>query len=215
MKARNETETLQHMAAMFTKKGLLSGSNEAWTAAKVQALMHMDLHAQKLHGRPVQSIADIGVGDMRHLEAWSRFDEVHYMGVDGCLQVLTAAKDRHPARLFVHQPFGQLVSKDCHLLHVMPPDAILLLDVIYHLPTAELEAALLEYVYSSPAEYIILSHCTDPAQKFDGAGGVGEPGFAWFPRRWDRPDGWDIVHLENSPAGMPQKQRLVVLTRSA
>ena len=212
MKAKDEGEALQHMAAAFEAGGgLLSGSNDSWVQAKVRALKHMDLHAQKLHGRLVDSILDIGVGDMRHLEAWGRFDDIHYTGVDGCSQVVAAAQARHPERLFVEEAFSALVQG--HLTEVMPPDAILLLDVLYHLPSAELEAELLDYVYSSPAEYIILSHATDVQQTFDQATGVGGAGFCWFARPWTLPPEWNIVHMETG-TGAPQKQRLVVLARS-
>lgn len=213
MKAENEGEALQHMAAQFEAGGgLLSGSNANWTMTKVRALKAMDLHARQVHGRPIMSLLDIGVGDMRYLEAWNRFGDVYYMGVDGCPEVVEAAKQRHTDRLFIQLPFSQLVTEG--IMDVMPPDAVLLLDVLYHIPDPDLDAALRYYVYRSPAEYIILSHATDPNQKFDQATGVGGPGFCWFPRPWYRPRGWDIIHQEDS-TGAPQEQRLVVLARSS
>lgn len=211
MKAQNEGEALQHMAMQFRAGGgLLSGFNPWWVDAKVRALQYMDLHAQKLHGRPIYSLLDIGVGDMRHLEAWDRFGEVYYMGVDGCQAVVDAAQKRHTDRLFIHQPISELVSGS--MADVMPPDAILLLDVLYHLPDGQLELALLNYVYDSPAEYILLSHATDTGQLREGASRMGEPGFAWFPRQWRRPQGWDIIHAES--CNVDPAQRLVLLTRS-
>ena len=213
MKAKDEQEALQHMAAQFAAgRGLLSGTNRDWVAAKVRALQVMDLHAQKVHGRPIMSLLDIGVGDMRHLEEWDRFGDVYYMGVDGCPEVVAAAQRRHTDRLFIQLPFSRLPEEQ--LLHTMPPDAILLLDVLYHLPTDYLQDALLDYIYHSPAQYIVLSYATNMAQAFDQATSVGGPGFCWFPRPWSRPDGWDIIHAEDSTAS-PQEQQLVVLTRSS
>ena len=154
--------------------------------AKVGALQRMNLHAQRVHGRPVLSLLDIGMGDMKCLEAWDRWDQVYYMGVTSCADVVAAARKRYPDLLFLEMQFNQLVSEG--IMDVMPPDVILLLDVLYCLPDAELEAALLDCVYSSPAEYIILSHAAG---------------------QWSRPEGWDIIHVDCYGS-----QRLVVLTRS-
>lgn len=217
MKARSEAEVLEHMSKMTVHgSGQLSNRLRSWTQAKVEALRAMDRHCQVLHGRHVESILDVGVGDMAAVEEWEGFEAVDYMGVDGCPEVLERAKRRHPDRDFYTMTFSDLLLFGAPEFDMDEgiPDAILLMDVLYHIPDQPLAEGLVRWAAGSPAEYLVVTHATDPTQVFDQATKAGEPGFAWFPHPFSVPDGWDVIHQEDSREGV-QSQRVLVLARNS
>ncbi len=136
-----------------------------WSGDKVLALQAMDVHAQKIHGRPIMSLLEAGVAFTHYLEGWERFPAVYYMGVDFRDSEVLTAQMVHPGRLFDTISKPQLLSGQ--LLQVMPPDAIVLLD-----PTMAFDADVCGWAFAAPVEYIVWA--------------------CWW--NTPPPRGWDVVH---------------------
>lgn len=219
--AKNEEEVLAHMAHAFKASGGLIGpaSRSEWSTKKAEAL---EAAHQAAGSGGIQSVLDIGIGDMTPLERWSRFGEVSYTGVDGCPSIIGRAADRYkgnPRRSFILAPFSAITIKT----EIPSPnpasfDAVLLFDVLYHVPDDELHGRLLDFAFTA-RKAVLLTY--SPAVQEFGGRQVGQAGFAWFPRPEvadfiddKMSQGWDLVfHTSDFRAG-PQQQRLVALVRS-
>lgn len=212
MKAQNEAEVLEHMAIQFKGNGgKLSGLLNTWTDAKLTALRKMQKHALATKGREVQSVIDVGIGDLDVMRRWEDFETVDYIGIEGCPEIIEKARAEFPEKHFEHMTFGEIDGSGFSPL----PDAIFLLDILYHIPDEKLAKRLVRWAVSSPAEYLVVSYSTDQQQQFDFASKVGEAGFAWFPWEFRRPTEFsEVVYTVDSKQGL-QSQRCDVLARTS
>lgn len=221
MKAQDEHEALEHMEAMFKRGGrMLSGRSKDWVLRKVEALNALlNDHGNHLL-EPRLSFLDLGVGDMAHWERWAPFmaGAINYTGLDGCQEILDDASSKHPDLTFINATFSEVVDAHDAECRIWPVDCIVALDVLYHVPDDEVHDGMLRVLFGDDAQhkYVLVSYALDPGQRFDGAGGVGQPGFAWFPREWQEPMGWDLLNRADfSQAGGPQRQQLSLYKRVA
>lgn len=208
MKARTEGEVLQHMNVWMGRHGRMSGALSQWARAKVAALDFIWTHC----AAGLASMLDIGVGDMAHLEQWEPFQNraVEYHGVDGSIEVLKRARARYPELFLVQMPFSRLVESEHH---EEDTDLVVALDVFYHIQDDALHDSLRRWVFDHAGRYVLLSHATDMAQTFELGLRPGDPGFAWFPRPFTIPDGWQVLHQADCTEGAAA-QRLLVLGRA-
>lgn len=208
--AKSEAEVLEHMACVFQRQGNIGPASASnWTQEKVKALDAIDREIT------INSILDLGIGDMCVMEAWPIFGEVNYIGVDGCAPILDRARARHPDHLFIQAPMSQLV------VSVLRPDAfdlVTIFDVLYHIQDDALHSDLLDYVFEA-RKAVALTYATK-VQDFGGQH-PGESGFAWFPRPevaervlQEIACGWRLVYESEDFNAGHQKQRLVALVRS-
>ena len=209
MKAQTEGEVLQHMNVWMGRHGKMSGALSQWAKAKVAALDFIWRHCADEHGAPPANMLDIGVGDMAHLEQWSPFKRraLEYVGVDGSIEVLKRARAQYPDLPFTLRTFSQVVQN-----HGPVADLVVALDVFYHIQDDVLHDNLRRWVFEHADHYVLLSHATDMGQKFELGLRPGDPGFAWFPRPFTVPDGWQVLHQADCTEGAAA-QRLLVLGR--
>lgn len=220
MTAKTEAEVLEHMAAQFRAGGGLIGpaSTSSWSDQKADALMA----AEEELGEQLECVLDVGVGDLTPVQRWVDARGgvwPWYYGWDGCPAVLEAARERYPDLAFFQGTFEQLVRPRPGELHDADRfSAVLLLDVLYHMPSDELCRQLFDYAFRVAAQAVVLSYALD-VQDFGGRR-VGEAGFAWFPRpevaEWVEAkvaEGWRVVYESDDFRAGPQKQRLVALVR--
>ena len=215
MKAKNEAESLQHMAVSFGDDELLSGRNQAWTAKKVVAITSIHNHWRDNaagHFGMTFRMLDMGIGDMRYLEQWASFNDIHYTGVDGSPTILAVAAERHPYMSFRLSSFGDFLD-DCQ--HPPLNNLVAAVDVLYHIPEDSVHDDLLDFVLGPDGahKYAMVSFATNMSQVFDGGSKPGDGGFSWFPRPFVLPDGWEVLYSADQPAGMTQHQRLLALAR--
>jgi hypothetical protein len=217
MKAQDEHEALAHMASMFKQHGgQLSGSNQDWVSRKTEALDILVSDAGP-QDEPLQFL-DVGIGDMMPWSKWQPFldEQVEYLGVDACPVVLQAMRKKYGTQdnvTFLELPFSELVAGPREGF-AWPVDCIVALDVLYHVPDDDVYEGLLDLLFKDGTHsYALASYATDMEQKFNGAKACGQVGFAWFPRAWREPQGWDLVHR----AGFigPQRQELSLYRRAA
>lgn len=211
MKAQTEEQVLQHMDIQFLGNGgKLSGLLSTWTHAKLTALRKMTVHAQALGGN-IDSLIDVGIGDMDVMREWERFPVIDYLGIEGCGSIIAKARGEFPTKEFSHMTFGELIGTPVPFA----PDVICLLDVLYHIPDEQLAKDLVRWAVASPAEYLVVSYATNPQQEFDFAEKAGEAGFAWFPWEFKRPMEFsEVVYSIDSRQGL-QSQRCDVLKRTS
>lgn len=216
--AKNEAEVLTHMGVCFERSGGKIGpaSDSAWSIVKAEALEAIEREV----GR-VEVVTDVGIGDLTPIERWVErrggWPE-RYLGVDGCREVLEAARRRHPERLFVERTFEEFLGTAAPYDRIGGPkaaDVRLLFDVLYHVPSDETCRALFDW-----ATQAVLGFALTYATNAQGFGGQrpGEAGFAWFPRpeigQWLADlDGWRLVHQNADFRAGPQQQRLVAYVR--
>ena len=211
MKAQDESDVLVHMGMQFAAGGgKLSGLLGTWTEAKLTGLKKMCDHARS-RGHDIDSVIDVGIGDMDIMRAWEEFPRIHYVGIEGNVKILCRAREEFPHGDFHLASFSRLINPDFALPFV--PDAIFLMDVLYHIPDEQLAKDLVQWAVDQPIEYLVASYATDPKQTFDNATKAGEAGFAWFPHVFERPDEFEVIYSVASHQGM-QSQRLDVLARS-
>lgn len=204
-KAQDEAQALEHMRVSWKQSGgKLSGRSRGWVEAKVHALNLTS---------GVVSMLDLGIGDQDHLREWPPFasGDLYYEGVDGCPDILAAAQERSGGlerHVYLHLPFSTFVEGG------EPTgvyDLVAALDVLYHIPDAELAQQLLDRAAAWSGRYLLYSEATDPSQAFDKAQHVGQPGFAWFPHKLTRPEGFRTVQTWDAPT--LQRQRMLLLER--
>ena len=208
MKAQNESEALQHMAATLRDTGKLSGTYTQWRDAKVKALEFLDHHAG---AEQLECIVDVGVGDLDHLHRWDPFvhRRIDYLGIDGCKPIVDAAREQCPDLEFLQLMFSEL-KEDTLAGYWQKPDLLIACDVLYHIPEDAVYSHLVEWLFASAGPWVMLTHATDMAAG-PGGKGPGSPGFGWIPRPFEVPSGWSVIHSAGSAA--PSKQRLLVLER--
>ncbi len=202
MKAQDEQQALEHMGSMFKRHGgKLSGRNKDWVGKKVAALNVLLVDASR-GGPPDEhaplSFVDFGIGDMDVWHAWAQFvdGQVDYVGVDGCGVILEAAMQRHPDMEFIAGTFSDVAKAHEEEGYTWPVDCLVALDVLYHVPDDDVYDGMLRVLFddSGTHRYVLVSYATGEVQRFADAKGVGHPGFAWFPRTWQEPMGWELLH---------------------
>ncbi len=222
MKAATEAGVLDHMGRQYHQWGRkLSGTNASWVAAKVRALDVLLQDASKGDTQDEHEVfrfLDVGIGDMMHWAQWAPFTDgsVDYLGVDACADVLTDARAKHGERdnvLFMEWAFSDLVRLHREG-HTWPVDCIVALDVLYHVPDDVVYSGMMDLLFTEGEHrYVLVSYATHMSQKFNAGKKPGDPGYAWFPRPFNVPEGWESIHREAS-RGAPQHQELQLLRRS-
>jgi len=213
--AKSEAEVLKHMGLQLQQRGTGCNPCRAWVAEKVKAL---DAVLEALQPGGVQSVLDLGIGELDVMEAWDHFDNVRYTGVDGCAAIIAEAADRHAEagsqREFVLSPFSALVTTDTmQQPQAFLYDLVLALDILYHVQDDALHDSLLKWVFAS-RKAVVLSFAREVRDY--GGRKPGQAGFAWFPRPEVEDfvrsqEGWQVVYTADSVTGPPQ--RLVALVR--
>lgn len=216
--AKSETEVLAHMGQHLRRHGEIGPANRAsWDNAKRTALRLADglIRPELEYGLP--RVLDLGVGDLRVMEGWGAYRErrIDYVGVEGCDEVRRAAQAKCPYP--IHGiTFGELVKPVAYEPGwSRSVDIVVALDVLYHIPSAELHGQLVDWIASRPARAVVISYAT--AQQDFGGRAVGEPGFAWFPWPFPRDVLTDRGYrplMSVDYTGGPQKQRLTLYYRS-
>lgn len=221
--AKNEAEVLEHMGRCFRKSGGLIGpaSESEWSTEKAKALLAAEA------GRPFRSVLDVGIGDQTPVTRWVKMREPgwpeRYIGVDGCEDVIEKAAKTHPQGCYLRTGFSNLVGEHLRpdfaaLVDPAAHDAVLLFDVLYHVPDGELCRRLFDWAFG--AQHCVALTYATKRQEFGGTR-PGEAGFAWFPRpeikTWIDAavvHGWEIAYETSNFKAGPQQQRLVALVRT-
>jgi len=218
VKAATEDGVLEHMGIQYNQWGKkLSGINQSWVDAKVRALQLVLKDQDDPTAMPLQFL-DIGVGDMVHWEQWRPFKDgkVEYLGVDGCTDVLDDVRARHDGQehvMFLELKFSELVELHREG-HSWAADCIVALDVLYHVHDDDVYHGLLELLFKGGHhKHVLVSYATNMSQEFNEGVNPGDPGYAWFPRPFDAPEGWQSIYREAS-RNAPQHQELQLLRRS-
>jgi hypothetical protein len=206
--AKNEGEALEHMAVWFKRSRSIShNSRTTWVDRKVEALKTVE---------PVESVLELGVGDLAIMEAWSSFDAVRYTGVDGCVPVIDNARARYPDREFILSPFSGLLEPSPAMPQARDHDLVLALDILYHIPEQAVHDGILSWIFGA-RKAVLLTYALEVRDY--GGKKPGQAGFAWFPRPevaeyLQRLEGWEQVFSADSSSGEgAPPQRLVALLR--
>jgi hypothetical protein len=211
-KAADESQALLHMQRQYKAGGgVLSGSNPAWVREKVNVLHMMD----DLSEDGIQAVVDVGIGDMVHWRRWGRLAEIDYLGLEGVQDIVDRQRKLFPGVEIVQKSFSEVVKLKSTATDDGKGQAVVALDVLYHIPDDDLHDRLVEWVFSRRVEWVLLSYATDPSQTYDGGQKPGDAGFCWFPRPAPTPpEGWEVIH-RSAKAGTPQKQELALYVRSS
>lgn len=217
MKAKNEGEALAHMRKQFAGNGL-SGWATEWQQTKTAQLARLSSWWEVNHPprRPMR-VLELGVGDLTHLRGWGAFTSgvIDYTGVDFVPDVIVNARREFPQHRWVELPFSGV--RDYFNGAPLPMwDLILLLDVLYHIPSDLVYQDVLDFAFERAVIWVMLTHATDMTQVFDCGRQPGDAGFCWFPRPFEMPidPGIDefVIDFETD-ADTVQKQRLIVAER--
>ncbi|MCI0673181.1 MAG: hypothetical protein L0Y64_22255 [Myxococcaceae bacterium] len=151
---------------------------------------------------PWGSILDVGVGRHEHWDKFTPFQrrEFRYTGVEGCPSIADAFQAAHPDLTLHRLLFSMLVSSD---MRGSDYDAVAMLDVLYHVPSDDLHADMLDFAFAARRTVLLTHSTTECANR----GTVpGQDGFDWFPRAFTSPPGWSLVErVDSGPGdGFPQ-----------
>lgn len=212
MKARDEAEAHRHME-IARQQSNLSGWAREWQRSKAAQLTQM--YEAWDEPRPMR-VLELGVGDLTHLRQWPAFVKpggIEYTGVDFLEEVIAAARKEFPHHAWLHADFSSVAGgKVFHCDRRW--DVVLLLDVLYHIPTNELHDAVLDFAFERADVWVMLTHATDQTQRFDAATRPGQGGFCWFPRELVIPQRFgDFGVVYSEDADTPQRQELLVLEK--
>jgi hypothetical protein len=219
----NESQAITWMDRWARERGQFSGAFPDWVAAKVCALDAAEAFAGVAGmERGIRSVLDVGIGDMAHWKAWPGFPALDwYVGLEGAPAVAEARAAEFPdVTIGCMNASAILALSDCGStkwgngpgqynaapLLEKRPDALVLLDVLYHIPERELAERLAAWAFRQPDRFVFLSYA------LPGGVAANEAG-CWFP--WPRPEipaGWrSIFSAERTNVSHPQ--RLEVFAR--
>lgn len=216
--ARDESEALKQMEHVWKATGTIEfAGREGWTAHKVRALEAV----RETLGGTVESVLDLGPGDLEALRAWPYFPHVPgYVGVEGSAVLVADQRERYPALDFRHMRFSQFVAQD-----VFTPeefDVTLMLDMLYHIPENDVHDALLDMAFAWEPDTAVTRAVVltwSPKSQDFGGQRVGQGGFAWFPRPYvgefvaeREANGWERIYSATFTGG-PQAQVLAALVK--
>lgn len=207
-----EKDALRFMNAWQARQGEFSGAYPDWVKAKVRALQVVE----GALGRGLRSILDVGIGDMKHLVEWGGLDRTHYVGAEGAAEVVMARNQEHPRAMLHWIPASELVETRATQLMSsggggFPPEAVLLLDVVYHIPDHALAERLAAWVFEQGSRFVAISYALPTARPENPEG-------CWFP--WPAPPvppGWRCIFRAERGAnqGDSHHQRLEVFERAS
>ncbi|KKK91057.1 hypothetical protein LCGC14_2716790 [marine sediment metagenome] len=209
-KAQNEADAHKHMTRQYANDNL-SGQFKGWVKDKNDGLRWIEQRWQMVDRR--MEVFEAGMGDATHLREWPAFiyGRINYTGVDFVREVVDAMAERFPSEQSKNT-YGLLNFSDIpEEFGGTQFDTVLLLDVLYHIPSDDVYQALLDWAFTHARKYVFMTHATNLSQKFDGAAGPGASGYCWFPRIPELPDGWKIVWQRT--ANTMQSQRGIILER--
>jgi hypothetical protein len=220
MKAQNEGEALEHMI-LSAENNNLSGWADAWqklkTAQLARASSWWEINRPRSfmgEGRPLR-VLELGVGDLTHLRGWGAFrtGAIEYTGVDFVPEVISKARAEFPQHRWINLAFSEV---EAFFDEGETWDLILLLDVLYHIPSAAVYSDVLDFAFTRAILWVMLTHATDMSQIFNGGKRPGDAGFCWFPRPFEIPTGPEIDEFEISfeaEAKTPQRQTFKTFER--